>query len=197
MVKPNIRGIPRNQLRLGFRGWVWHSPEHQDHLIRFGYPWRRNWVDRIGNASDMVAKLDRGGQVRLIQPLIKGKQRPKRRHVISLFPFFGLFGLITAGLFFSTEFESNKKHVISPNAKQSLVTTCDEYLLHPDEVFVDWLSGKKNTQVDFQVLRRIQLGGIQSIDVRFVCAANSANFRLTLARNSGSWVMKRSVRLEN
>lgn len=197
MLKPNIRGIPRGQLRLGVGGWLHQDGSEKEMLIRFRVPWRRNWVTQLEKYPLASVRLDRGGKVRILVPKRNSRGTVRTRRFI-----FGVLGFITLSISFVMQIDNLTGETVNAQGSSSAIQTnsettrtCSHELLTPDRLIQNWLANLDSSDGAVQALSELQIGGVKSIEVQLNCGQSSNKYRATLVKIGDGWKLKKSVRL--
>ena len=198
MLKPNIRGVAKRNLRIAVAGW---RNLQDNSLIKHRYPWRLSWVEQLAADSSLSPALARSGQVFLVRsaPASQTKSvselsRPRPKY----FFWFGLIsaiGVLAGVMFVPTA--SAKKTALATPGKLPVVAVCKSILINPEQEITKWLDGVGSDEIEINEIQRQELGGIQLRRINAVCDDQQVDFQITLSLKDKTWKLKKFTRLAN
>lgn len=192
MFRPNIRGIPRQDLRPGLNGW--HLKGQPQKVIPYSWPWRTNWVHQIHRNPKLDVFLSRSGKVHILVDVDgDGNKKPRGKF------FYAVMAGVTAlgALMLATSSIAETKSIAPVELAGSpvAVTNCDQLMLNPDK-FLAKENSSSQDQLQLKVISEQQLGGVKSKDVSVSCGAQTSDYRVTYIKQKDVWNIKKWVRLE-
>lgn len=222
MFRPNLRGVARANLRLGFSGW---QDATTGQLIEHRWPLREHWVTRLAKNAHLQPVLSRSGQVYLIRsfdvPKVKHESMekgmplvvdsaPKTRTSANNKILFATAVASCVGISIwllgsgalPTQMQLTQKALIQKTLTQKTqnpepADECAQNLASPESALNNWLNGKASATYQITEISRFDLGGIQSRTVQLDCGAESQKINLSLIKHGDVWELNKFARLEN
>lgn len=193
MFRPNIRGIPRQDLRPGLNGW--HLKSQPQKVIPYSWPWRTNWVHQIHRNPKLDVFLSRSGKVHILVDVDgDGNKKPRGKF------FYAVMAGVTAlgALMLATSSIAETKSIAPVELAGSpvAVTNCDQLMLNPDK-FLAKENSSSQDQLQLKVISEQQLGGVKSKVVSVSCGTQRSEYRVTYIKQKDVWNITKWVRLEN
>lgn len=201
MLRPNIRGIPRRDLRFRFFGW---HDINSGRMIQHRWPWRDSWILRLENEPNWVPVLSRSGSVFLatkekevnLDQIAAQPARMKSPRVLGAL----VLLLFVPGTILAVWLSGAPARPVSDPEKNFVSTkpvSCESILAGPEKHVESWLSGKEDSRLEILELQKQQIGGLQSRVIRVNCGSLSAILQLTLFLEEENWTLKKFARLKN
>ena len=196
MLKPNIRGVAKRNLRIAVAGW---RNLQDNSLIKHRYPWRLSWIEQLAEDHSLSPALARSGQVFLVRSApapetkaVSAVSRPRPKSIV----WFGLISAlgVLAGVMFVPASAAKKTAVAAPS-KSPVIAVCKTILQNPVQEITKWLDGVGSDEIEINEIQRQELGGIQLRRVNAVCDDQQVDFQITLSLKDNTWQLKKFTRL--
>lgn len=193
MIKPNIRGVNKRQLKFSWAGWL--NSAHNT-LIQHRYPWRRNWVEQVRADASLQPLLARSGYVYLLHQATTGRPGRSRGKATRIVLF--ALGGVSVFLFVALPtLQVSDESIVTPSSAALKPTNCQAILNQPENTFRHWLKGGLASKFKITETQRTVIGGVQLRKVSVSCDQLKSDYKLTLALTNGEWQLKKFARLEN
>jgi hypothetical protein len=198
MLKPNIRGVAKRNLRVALAGW---RNLQDNSLIKHRYPWRLSWVEQMASDSSLSPALARSGQVFLVRSApasqtksVPGSSQPRSKYFF-WFALISAIGVLAGVMFVPTA--AAKKTAGTAPSKLPVVAVCKSFLINPEQEITKWLDGTGSNEIAIKEIQRQELGGVQLRRISATCNDQQADFQITLSLRDKTWRLKKFTRLAN
>lgn len=193
LLKPNIRGVARRNLRWRLGGWQYPDGNGREWLIEFNLPWRRNWTQRYHQALLRA----RSGDIYVVRSLESDKpiHRPPKKMLYFVATLTTLVITALVPLQFAVDGKQQAKKIPHPGAA-SPKNICASFLETPNEFITTWLA-KQPSEITFVAKHELELGGVRNLKVKATCAGLETSWAVQLFKSGDTWKLNKTSRLEN
>ena len=195
MLKPNIRGYPKAQLRFSLLGWRLMSNPQSIILHRF--PWKKSWVKQMEIHPEAQAIFSRLGRTHIV---VESKNKSERFNPKIMFGALLAVSLtvllITAQLKPALDQETaSTSQAQTPQLAKGAKSTCPVSDSDYSGKISDWLSKRNIAPVEISQESQIEIGGIRSTVLLIGCQVSQKRVRLTEVKQEGTWQIKETAQL--
>lgn len=213
MIRPNIRGIPRESLSPTLLGWRIRG--QPDVLLRYRMPLRKNWLWSLHEDSLASVLMSRSGRLHV---MTKRPARSTNSRALAIL-LTASFGLAAAWNAFSAIPDGGKSlgnHAAAdlqdvsplPTASSSTQDSCSVLAKANlaqgskassglQQAIEDWSNGASVSELAIELVREDELGGVKASVLAVRCQDLEKTFRAIWVRANADWQLKKLVQLEN
>ncbi|MSZ10176.1 MAG: hypothetical protein F2624_00460 [Actinobacteria bacterium] len=197
MLKPNIRGYPKAQLRFSLLGWRLKS--NPQCMILHRFPWDKSWIKQMERNPEAQAIFSRLGRTHVVVELKNKSERFNPKIMLG-----AVLSVVFTALLITAQLEpalvrevastrQAQTSQLAKGAKSACPVSDSDY----SGKISDWLSKRNIAPVKISQESQIEIGGIRSSVLLIGCQLIQQRVRLTEVKQEGTWKIKETAQLAN
>jgi hypothetical protein len=197
MLKPNIRGFPKAQLRFSLFGWRLRNKPQSIILHRF--PWQKSWIKKIERHPEAQPIFSRLARTHLVVESTIRLEKVNPKIILG-----GVAAVLVATLLVTAQLKPavdqdtiSTSQSQAPQVANGVKSLCPVSDSDYSGKISDWLSKRNIEPVEISNETQVEIGGVRSSVLSISCQLSQKRVRLTEVKQKGTWQIKETAQLEN